>query len=307
MYLLYGRNYFLLQKIVHLILRKLKKNYFSYRSFFILEKASQFKKIFIEKKNLGLFEKKKIILVLLKNIDVFLQIFKYIKKTNKSTKIIFYSYETIFLDKKIKNIFIKKENFFLISCEKLKKNDFLDFIKIKFKEKSISLKETILNKICYFYEGNLQEFEQFFKQIIVLKNRKKKVNCLEILSLAKDSAIFTIEDWIFSVLNKKYYESLRILKSLYTQDINPMSIIYSLQKIILLFIKFMKNQSNFYEKSYLKNVLLIENESSIHSILKRIKIKKIKKIIRILIKSNLLFKKTNDKKIIWNLITKIVF
>ncbi|NIH41275.1 MAG: DNA polymerase III subunit delta [Buchnera aphidicola (Periphyllus aceris)] len=251
-YIIYGKEYFLIEKYKEIILTNLKKKKINNIKTIEINKNTDWKNFFYYSQKKSFLYKKKIIIlkINIKNIHhEIIQNFKKKKCISKINIIIIILKESNYTN--IIKINSKKKFFnkqLLIPCFNFKKYEFFQWIQENISNKiiDIKLKNFLYNKYknnFLLLNQNLNIISLIFKKKITLKKLKK------VLIYDK---IYTIFEWINFLLLGKTKKCLLILKSLNKSKIHPLIIVKHLENkliILILLKKIKKNkQENFFKK-----------------------------------------------------------
>lgn len=257
-YLLFGNDYFVIQKKKQQILKTAKiynyhENYNIY--IYINTDWEPIYKICQEK---DLFYKKKIII--LNIIDN-----NYININNKLYNLISFLKENILLiiheNKSILNF--KNYNWFkdfykkiiIINCKTPKKKNFYNWIIKYTKKKKLLFDINSYKNIYYNYKGNLSNLSQMLTRL-KLNNKNKKISLKNINNELNNITNFTPYNWITTSLNKNTKKALNILNKLKLKKTNPILLLRIMQYYILNILEIKKNKNKFFlNKKYIKNKL----------------------------------------------------
>ncbi|UNB92222.1 MAG: DNA polymerase III subunit delta [gamma proteobacterium endosymbiont of Trioza apicalis] len=257
-YLLFGNDYFVIQKKKKQILKTAKiynyhENYNIY--IYINTDWEPIYKICQEK---DLFYKKKIII--LNIIDN-----NYININNKLYNLISFLKENILLiiheNKSILNF--KNYNWFkdfykkiiIINCKTPKKKNFYNWIIKYTKKKKLLFDINSYKNIYYNYKGNLSNLSQMLTRL-KLNNKNKKISLKNINNELNNITNFTPYNWITTSLNKNTKKALNILNKLKLKKTNPILLLRIMQYYILNILEIKKNKNKFFlNKKYIKNKL----------------------------------------------------
>lgn len=98
---------------------------------------------------------------------------------------------------------------------------------------SLSLEEAAIQLLCYCYEGNLLALSQALERLSLLYP-EGKLTLPRIESVVNDAAYFTPFHWLDALLAGKSKRSWHILQQLQQEDIEPVILLRTLQRELLL-------------------------------------------------------------------------
>ncbi|WDI78716.1 DNA polymerase III subunit delta [Candidatus Purcelliella pentastirinorum] len=299
-YIICGNDIFLKEDSIINILKLANKLNFNNTIRIMVDNNFTFEIIsnFIKENDLFI-KKKTIILTVIKQYHkiLFKNISKLITLLNKNIFLI------------IKSDKFDKKDFFLIKKTKIQINlincntptgiQLYKWIEKKIEEFKLNLNCKIIKLLCYYYEGNVLALNQILK-IISIISLTKSLNLSNIKKIIFDQAIFHPSQWSESILYGNCTRSIHILKQLFKNKYNPITLIRFLQNDLLILIIIKRYKQN------IKKILSI-NSYYIYNIRKlffnKIKNsldnKKIYLILKFLIKIELMIHKENNEKIIW--------
>lgn len=128
-----------------------------------------------------------------------------------------------------------------INCQPLNSESLLHWLKQQAKQLSIELSQSVIERLGYYYEGNLLALSQILEQIKLLyPNGDISFNQIE--HIINDVAIFSPYHWIDAILTGKVKRTIHILQQLKANDMEPLILLRTLQKELILLINLKKQQ-----------------------------------------------------------------
>ncbi|CAL4322916.1 DNA polymerase III subunit delta [Buchnera aphidicola (Periphyllus testudinaceus)] len=250
-YIIYGKEYFLIQKYKEIILKKLKKN--NIKNFINIEinVDKNWEEFFYKCKKRNFFYKKKIIILKININNINNNI---LKKIHKNKFIINFNIIIIILKesnyKKIINYNLKKKIFknqLLIPCFNFKKYEFFQWITTYLKNNTIDEKSK--NFLYKRYKNDILLLNQNL-DFLSLSLLNKKITIKKIKKILIHDKVYTIFEWMNYLLLGKNKKSLLILHILYKIKTAPLIIVRFLENKIVNLILLKKKKKNKIEKFF---------------------------------------------------------
>ncbi|MCO6523752.1 MAG: DNA polymerase III subunit delta [Candidatus Schmidhempelia sp.] len=122
-----------------------------------------------------------------------------------------------------------------INCQTLNSESLPNWLNQQAKQLGIVLNQTVVEGLCYYYEGNLLALSQILEQIKLLyPNGDISFNQIE--NVINDVAVFSPYHWLDAILIGKPKRTIHILQQLKTNDFEPLILLRVLQKELILLI-----------------------------------------------------------------------
>ncbi|NIH16536.1 MAG: DNA polymerase III subunit delta [Buchnera aphidicola (Periphyllus lyropictus)] len=247
-YIIYGKEYFLIQKYTEIILKKINKNGIKFKKNIEIIKNKNWEKFFYQCKKIDFFHKKKIIILNIKIKNITKKILLNFEKNKEIFKlnIIIIIIHNLYYKNIIKSNFIKilPKKKIIIPCFNFTKKECLYWIKKYLKKNSItnSAKKYLYKK----YNSNILLLNQSLDilSLIFLKKKIKKKYIKKVILDDKTKNIFQWINYLFLGKNKK---SLLTLHSLYIQKVSPLGLVRYLENQIVILIILKKTNIKFKE------------------------------------------------------------
>ncbi|WP_343155327.1 DNA polymerase III subunit delta [Buchnera aphidicola (Kurisakia onigurumii)] len=291
---MFGKELCLLEDCCNLIIYKNFKKKTYKKINLIINKKKDLEKISIICNENDLFNKRKIITIILKKENytdtLYKKIIIFIQKITKNFFIIVILNFSI--KKKNNSIFNTKiKKGVIIDCNIVNKKRSLQWI--NYKEKFYKLYITIEAKtILYeFYYGNFLLLIKMFEFIKLTFIKKNIITEDDLKKIIFNDSKYTSFEWINTIFSGKKIESIKILNKLKENQLNPIHLIRLLQKDLLLLIQIKSNNKIIYkflqEKKIWKNKLnMFMRTIKLNSLNKLCKIIKLLLISELSIKNN---------------------
>lgn len=106
-------------------------------------------------------------------------------------------------------------------------------------QKELILDQPSIELLCYYYEGNLLALSQIIEQLKLLYP-EGNISFAQVESNIDDSAVFTPYHWIDAILAGKSKRTLHILQQLKANDFEPLILLRTAQRELLLLINLKK-------------------------------------------------------------------
>lgn len=107
---------------------------------------------------------------------------------------------------------------------------------------SLIIEKQGIDLLCYYYEGNLLALSQLIEQLALLYPTGK-ISYSQVENNINDSAIFTPYHWIDAMLMSKTKRSFHILQQLKMNDTEPLILLRTLQRELILLINVKKKST----------------------------------------------------------------
>ncbi|QCI19997.1 MAG: DNA polymerase III subunit delta [Buchnera aphidicola (Brevicoryne brassicae)] len=293
-YVFLGEDFCLLEKNQNLILNFANQKGFTEIIIIDVEKNEDWKKIFNFYKKRNLFFKKTTLVVnlIIKKLNI--QLIKNINEIHQLFHldiliILKFNHLSCFFEKS-KSFDVLKNHVDIISCFTPYNANFINWIKYEISEKNIKIEEKAFFLLCKYYEGNtlfiyktLDTLSTTWPNTYIKVEKIKKIiiNFLNFLPI----------HWINAIFQNHKIKAIYILDIFCKKQYNPLILIRSLQKdlLILIYIKREKqiNIDMFLKKNNVGNI----RYKFFKNALKKINNKKFLKAIRILLKIEISIKK----------------
>ncbi|BBI01341.1 DNA polymerase III delta subunit [Buchnera aphidicola (Nipponaphis monzeni)] len=259
-YLILGKENILIEESTKLIIQTAYKKEYTKKFFFILEKESDWLKIFFILKNKLLFNNKKVIIIIIKKNNVYNQLINNLKKIfnliSSDTIIIinYYSWSIQYNSYKLNNFNTLGT---IVNCSSLNNNQLKKWINFKIKSNKITIENQAKLILCKYYLNNLLELKQII-DIICLLWPNSYVTTLQIKKIINNSTNFSILNWIDAILSNQKKESLKILNNLIKNKFHPLMLIKALTNNLLILIN-MKRQNKISFNAFLQKNKVYKN------------------------------------------------
>ncbi|WP_367670723.1 DNA polymerase III subunit delta [Sodalis-like secondary symbiont of Drepanosiphum platanoidis] len=297
-YFLFGNNILFLQESQNYIFNKLKKKLYECTTI-ILNNKNDWNYIFMIFQTFSLFSyKKSLLLILPENgtnnlIDKNLEILSSL--IHKDIILIIRSNNILSKKEKRKKWFKNLSTLsILIDCNNPISSKISEWIYNRAKNFKIILDKNSCDFLSYNYNGNLLALNQIFQQLRQIYFNKN-INFKKIKKFIINLSYFTPINWTDAIFLKKIKYSYHILNKLKLLSIDPIILLRTIQREIYLLLKIKKKLIKNYSLKYLFYKYKIwKNKQEIQKYaLKNFKFNKIKKILKLMIKIELIIKKYN--------------
>ncbi|BAH83351.1 DNA polymerase III subunit delta [Candidatus Ishikawella capsulata] len=293
-YWLYGNDPFLLEES-YLILRSTALNQgFSEHNSIVLNLHTNWNEIYTKCQSGGLFNKRKILTLILseknfialnyraliKLLNVLPKDILVILKNEQKTKTYENKYLLKFLAKKI----------IMVVCLTPNQRQLPYWVKQRAKSIQLALNNQAIEKICYYYEGNLLALTQILELLRLLSLTNELTNdCID--KIINYSACFSPYHWIDALLEGKAERSLYILQSLAKSDVERLVLLRILQYDLLQLLKIHRTNNKLPLNVLINKYCFWKNRRQIYlTACKRINLSRLNYILHLLTKVELSFK-----------------
>ncbi|QFQ32606.1 DNA polymerase III subunit delta [Buchnera aphidicola (Aphis fabae)] len=296
-YILLGEDLILLNKNEKIILNFAKTKSFKENYIINIEKNIDWNQVINFYHSNNLFFKKKVLIInlFLKNLNSLL-----VKNINKLLFVKNLDILTILkfnqLSNNFKNYLLTQKNIFttdIIWCFTPYGVNFKNWLKYEIKEKKIEITENAFLLLYKYYEGNTL-FIYHMLNIIMLIWKNKNITSKKIKSIINKFAIFTPSDWINSIFQNKIKQAIYILDTFRKQKYNPIILIRSLQKDLLILLN-MKREKKININIFFKQNNIFFNRIKFFKLaIESINFNNFLKVIRILLQIDIKIKVEYD-------------
>ncbi len=253
-YILLGEDLFLLNKNQDLILNFANKKGFIEKKIVNIETNQDWNKIIDFYKKKSLFFKKTILIInfIIKNLNITL--------INNINQISFFLNSDVLTILKFNHLsfFIQKNKLLdklkcysnTVSCFTPYGLFFINWVQYEISEKNINIEQQAFFLLCKYYEGNTL----FICQILDILLLTWPNTCITVENIKKviiDFFIFSPLHWINAIFEGKIKKSIYILNIFYKKKYDPLILIRSLQKDLLILI-YMKREKKININAFLK-------------------------------------------------------
>ncbi|WP_343182425.1 DNA polymerase III subunit delta [Buchnera aphidicola] len=266
----------------------------------IIKKKNHWENVYFEYRQDKIFDKKKILILILENkkidyvtITALSKIFKY--KNNNIILIIYF--------KKISN----KHNIEIISKKLQKypigiipnpvftKNELNQWIKKKIKKINLKLNSSIINILSHLYKKNLLFLYKILEGLKII-NKKKKITVQLVNQITQNTLNFYISDLIHAIFQKKIIKSCYIIDFLKRNKYDISHIIRSIQIHIIYFIHIKEKKIyDHYLHIFKKYIVLKKEDKDFTKLINDINNTQLYKIINLIYKIEINIKKKNNQ------------
>ncbi|WP_343192047.1 DNA polymerase III subunit delta [Buchnera aphidicola] len=307
-YLIVGKNEFFIQFSEKILLKYAKKKFFYTKKEITITSNEQWKQLISIYSNNTIFSEKTIIICQY-TLNIFEKdfLFNFKKISNLSNPnillIIKLNY-IVYINYNINILNIIKKKSIIIFCNALLPNQYINWINYIITKKKLNIHQDSKKYIYKNYEGNLFELSNILN-ILKLLYPSTLIKINDIKNIVENLAIFTPQQWIDAILKNKKKQSINIIHRLSQQKYDPIILIRTLQKDLLILIYMIKN------KSINLNIFFKEKKicSSRHIIFinacKKYTIIKLYKVIKIITCIELKIKEKYNNKTLWILLKKL--
>jgi DNA polymerase III subunit delta len=157
-----------------------------------------------------------------------------------------------------------------VTCQPLNSESLPNWLNQQAKQLGIGLNPSVIEGLGYYYEGNLLALSQILEQIKLLyPNDDISFNQIE--HIINDAAVFSPYHWLDAILAGKVKRTIHILQQLKANDIEPLILLRTLQKELILLINLKQQQQNCTLKQAFDNYKVWQNRRPFFTqILKRL-------------------------------------
>lgn len=127
----------------------------------------------------------------------------------------------------------------IINCNTPDIQQLPQWVKQQLQHHKLTLEKEGIDLLCYYYEGNLLALSQIIEQLKLL-HPNGKISYRQLESNINDSAVFTPFHWIDAMLMNKSKRSIHILQQLKANDIEPLILLRTVQRELILLINLKK-------------------------------------------------------------------
>lgn len=293
-YVLLGEDLFLLNNNEQLILNFAKKKHFTEKNIINIENKQDWDKVIKFYKLKSLFFKKTVLIInfiikklnssLIKNINE-------ISCFNKKDIVVILKFNELsnFVKKNTTLKIISSEND-IIYCFTPNEWTFKNWLKYEIKEKNLKITQESFSLLYKYYEGNTLYAYQIL-DIISVTWPNEDIKIEKIKKVINQFSIFSPSNWINEIFNNNTKKAIYILDGFFKKNYNPLILIRSLQKDLLILIN-MKREKNLDVNTFLKKNKIWFNRSKFFvNALYCINFKNFLKVIRILLQIEIKIKK----------------
>lgn len=292
-YIFLGEDLIFLNKNTKIILNHAKKKGFVENHIINIEKNTDWNQV-IHFYNLnGLFSKKKTLVInfIIKNLNSFV-----IKNINKLFLVKNLDILTILKFNQLSNNFkyhlLTKKTVFnidIIWCFTPYGLNFKKWLKYEIKEKKIKITENAFILLFKYYEGNTLFVSNILNMIdLIWKNQN--ITSKQIKNIINEFSFFTPSDWINAIFQNKIKKSIYILDSFRKQKYNPLILIRSLQKDLLILLKIKRAKKNNIDLFIKQENIFFNRIKFFKFAIELINFKNVFKVIRILLQIDIKIK-----------------
>ncbi|XBC44239.1 MAG: DNA polymerase III subunit delta [Buchnera aphidicola (Schlechtendalia peitan)] len=186
----------------------------------------------------------------------------------------------------------------IIYCHTLLDEKINIWIKNKIHNLKINICENAKNVLIKFYQGNIISLCNLLN-VLALTWPNTKINKENILSIINDEAIFTLQEWIDTILIGDFKKSIRILNIFIVQNYNQIILIRYLQNYLLIILT-IKNKEINNINCVLKTIKMSQSRYEfLKNIARKKSFKNMHESIQLLTKIEISIKKSYRKSI-WN-------
>ncbi|CAL4325129.1 DNA polymerase III subunit delta [Buchnera aphidicola (Protaphis terricola)] len=292
-YIFLGQDLILINKNIQIILNFAKKKDFIEKNIIDIEKHEDWEKIIYFYKLNNLFFKKRILIVnfILKNLNTVL-----IKNINK---LFYFQNLNILVILKFNQLSMSFKKFILIK-EKISKINiiwcftpnglnFKKWINYEIESRKIKITKNALLLLYKYYEGNTI-FAYHILNMISLVWKNKITTSKKIKNIINNFSNLNASDWINAIFQNKKKEACYILDTLYQQKYNPLILIRSLQKDLLILLHIKREKKININMFLKKNNIFLNRFHFFFIAIKSINFSNFLKVIRILLQIDIKIK-----------------
>ncbi|QIA77546.1 DNA polymerase III subunit delta [Rodentibacter caecimuris] len=129
----------------------------------------------------------------------------------------------------------------LINCQTPTIENLPRWVKNRVQMMELEADSEAIQQLCYSYENNLLALKQTL-QLLDLLHPDRKLNYNRVIEVVEQSSIFTPFQWIDALLAGKVNRAKRILGGLQAEDIQPIILLRTLQRELLMLLELTKPQ-----------------------------------------------------------------
>lgn len=121
----------------------------------------------------------------------------------------------------------------LISCSVFDAVQLKQWLTQKLIQLKLTMEQSAIDRLLYYYEGNLYALSQLLEQIALLYPNQSELTLSQLESLLNDEAQFTPFHWIDAILARQPKRAIHVLQQLKKEDFEPLILIRIYQKELL--------------------------------------------------------------------------
>ncbi|WP_395479797.1 DNA polymerase III subunit delta [Candidatus Curculioniphilus buchneri] len=131
----------------------------------------------------------------------------------------------------------------LVNCTTPEETQLPKWIDNRAKQMKLKLDDAVCHLLCYCYEGNLLALVQVLEQLSIMYPNENLI-LPQLENVVYDATYFTLFQWIDAVLAGKKKRSIHILQQLKKEAFEPMALLYSIQREVLLLLTLKRQMTN---------------------------------------------------------------
>lgn len=131
-------------------------------------------------------------------------------------------------------------------------------------QNEVKIEKSAIELLCYYYEGNLLALTQIIEQLKLLFPNQT-ISYEQIENNINDSAIFTPYHWIDAMLAQKTKRAIHILQQLKVNDIEPLILLRTIQRELILVINLKKGLQHKNFKQIFDEYKVWQNKRTIYT------------------------------------------
>lgn len=247
LYYLTGQDPLLLAETRDLIIKHATEQGFDEKIDVQVDQSTDWDDLFERCQSMGLFFNKQVIsLTLPENLTVTLQtkLFELINLAHEDILLILQLPKFVKANEKqewVKKSLEIEPHLTIINCQTPTIEQLPRWVSHRVKTMGLTIEQEAVQLLCYSYENNLLALKQNL-ELLALLYPDHKLSFTRVKSVVEQSSIFTPFQWIDAILEGKEGRARRILEGLKAEDIQPVILLRTLQRELMVLLELSKPQ-----------------------------------------------------------------